>query len=31
LKQSGDEAWITELDLFKENYPDYPLPDELTN
>ena len=31
LKQSGDGAWITELALFKENYPDYPLPDELSN
>ena len=31
LKQSGDEAWITELALFKQNYPDYPLPDELSN
>ena len=30
LKQSGDEAWITELARFKQNYPDYPLPDELT-
>lgn len=31
LKQSGDEAWITELAKFKQNYPDYPLPDELSN
>lgn len=31
LKQSGDETWITELALFKQNYPDFPLPDELTN
>lgn len=31
LKQSGDETWITELALFKQNYPDYPLPDELSN
>lgn len=30
LKQSGDEAWITELALFKQDYPDYPLPDELS-
>jgi len=31
LKQSGDDAWITELDLFKQDYPGYPLPDELSN
>lgn len=31
LKQSGDETWVTELALFKQNYPDYPLPDELSN
>lgn len=31
LKQSGDEAWITELALFKQDYPGYPLPDELSN
>ena len=29
LKQSGDETWKTELELFEESYPDYPLPDEL--
>ncbi len=29
LKQSGNETWKTELELFKESYPDYPLPDEL--
>jgi len=29
LKQSGDETWKTELESFKESYPDYPLPDEL--
>lgn len=29
LKQSGDEGWKTELELFKESYPDYPLPSEL--
>lgn len=31
MKASGDEAWVTELALFKQNYPDYPLPDELSN
>lgn len=31
LKQSGDEAWITELAMFKQSYPDYPLPVELSN
>ena len=31
LKQSGNETWKTELESFKESYPDYPLPDELTN
>jgi len=31
LKQSGDELWITELALFKQDYPDYPLPGELSN
>lgn len=31
MKASGDEAWITELALFKQKYPDYPLPDELSN
>jgi len=30
LKQSGNVMWITELESFKESYPDYPLPDELT-
>ena len=29
MKASGDEAWLTELALFKQKYPDYPLPDEL--
>lgn len=29
LKQAGDGQWITELELFKERYPDYPLPDAL--
>jgi hypothetical protein len=31
LKQNGDESWETELKLFKETYPDYPLPEELNN
>ena len=31
LKQSGDKAWETELELFKENHPDYPLPKELSD
>lgn len=29
LKQSGNESWKSELESFKESYPDYPLPDEL--
>lgn len=29
LKESGDESWRKELDLFLERYPDYPLPDGL--
>ena len=31
LKQSGDESWKTELELFKKSYPDYPLPEEFTD
>ena len=31
LKQNGDESWETELKLFKETYPDYPLPEELNS
>jgi len=31
MKASGNEAWVTELALFKQHYPDYPLPDELSN
>ncbi len=31
LKQSGNESWKTELESFRENYPDYPLPEELTD
>jgi hypothetical protein len=30
LKRNGNEAWKTALEAFMENYPDYPLPDELT-
>jgi len=29
LKQSGDEAWRSELESFVQTYPDYKLPDEL--
>lgn len=31
LKQNGNETWKTELELFKESYPDYPLPEALKN
>jgi len=31
LKQSGDETWISELELFKQDHPGYPLPAELLN
>jgi hypothetical protein len=31
LKQQGDESWKNELELFQEQYPDFPLPDELKN
>lgn len=31
MKQSGDSRWQAELQTFVENYPDYPLPDELKN
>ena len=31
MKQSGDPHWLAELQSFVENYPDYPLPDELKN
>ncbi len=31
MKQSGDEAWITELEKFKQDYPDYPLPEDLAD
>ena len=29
LKQEGNARWETELKIFIEDYPDYPLPDEL--
>jgi hypothetical protein len=31
LKEAGDESWVTELESFREIYPDYPLPEELSN
>ena len=31
LKQAGDESWRKELEVFLEQYPDYPLPDVLKN
>ena len=31
LKQTGNEAWITELEKFKKDYPDYPLPEDLSD
>lgn len=31
LKRSGDDQWIVALESFRERYPDYPLPDELTD
>lgn len=31
LKESGDGAWARQLELFMEDYPDYPLPEELLN
>jgi len=30
LKQSGNENWKKELELFRKSYPDYPLPEELS-
>lgn len=30
LKQAGDDRWRIELEAFKELFPDYPLPDQLT-
>ena len=29
LKQAGDDAWKKELEIFQQQYPNYPLPDEL--
>jgi len=29
LKQAGDDGWIKELEVFRQQYPDYPLPDGL--
>ncbi len=29
LKQAGDDAWKKELEIFQQQYPEYPLPDEL--
>lgn len=31
LKQSGDEAWIMQLEKFRQTYPDYPLPEALSD
>lgn len=31
LKRSGDEAWLTQLEKFRQTYPDYPLPEELSD
>ena len=31
LKHAGNDAWKTELQKFIRAYPDYPLPDELTD
>ena len=31
LKQDGDDSWETELESFREEFPDYPLPIELTD
>jgi len=31
LKQSGDPAWVAQLESFIDSYPDYPLPEELRN
>ena len=30
LKADGDETWITQLAAFKKLYPDFPLPEELS-
>ncbi len=29
LKQNGDASWRAQLDLFRQTYPDYPVPAEL--
>ena len=31
LKKAGDESWKQELESFQDQYPDFPLPDELKN
>ncbi|MGB5289970.1 MAG: hypothetical protein WBN41_00790 [Lysobacterales bacterium] len=31
LKQSGDKAWISKLEEFRQTYPDYPLPEALSD
>ncbi|MGB5487195.1 MAG: hypothetical protein WBN06_07385 [Lysobacterales bacterium] len=31
LKKSGDETWSRQLELFMEDHPDYPIPEELLN
>jgi hypothetical protein len=31
LKQSGDKAWISKLEKFRQTYPDYPLPEALSD
>lgn len=31
LKESGDESWRKELEMFLERHPDHPLPDVLKN
>ena len=31
LKQAGNESWMTQLQQFRTEHPDYPLPEELSN
>jgi hypothetical protein len=31
LKQAGNESWMTRLQQFRTEHPDYPLPEELSN
>ena len=31
LKQAGNELWVTQLQQFRTEHPDYPLPEELSN